>query len=238
VFIIFKTMAANTPTKRLGKNGSFVSALGFGIMGLSAFYGEVADDETRFKVLDRAYELGQTFWDTSDYYGDNEELIGKWFARTGKRDEIFLATKFGFGSDYNAGVRSDAEFVKEACDRSLKRLGVETIDLYYAHRLDGKTPVEDTIEAMVELKKYLSLPPITNNVKLTYTGLGRLSTWVSPRYRTSRSAEPVAYTIFLLSKWNTAHLPSISRTQKQVAFRLAANSVSPSSATVPRVAVS
>ena len=105
------------PTRALGRNGPQVAAMGFGLMvqspqpntlgaweaacadpslqGLSAFYGSKMPDEERFKVLDRALELGETFWDTSDLYGDNEDLIGNWFRRTGNRDKIFLATKFG-----------------------------------------------------------------------------------------------------------------------------------------------
>lgn len=123
-------------------------------MGLSAFYGKPESDEDRFKILDKAYEMGETFWDSADIYMDSEDLIGKWFERTGKRDNIFLATKFAnIMKDGNRMVRSDPEYVKEACDKSLKRLGIPTIDLYYCHRLDGKTPVEKTVEAMAQLKK-------------------------------------------------------------------------------------
>ncbi|OBT81265.1 hypothetical protein VE02_10283 [Pseudogymnoascus sp. 03VT05] len=119
-------MPGKLPTRRIGRDGSEVPALGLGTMGLSAYYGTIDDDETRFKFLDRAYELGATFWDTADVYGDSEELIGKWFKRTGKRDEIFLVTK---------------------------KLGVDYIDLYYAHRIDGVTPIEKTMEALVKLKE-------------------------------------------------------------------------------------
>lgn len=148
-------MSAQTTTRSLGKGGPRISALGFGAMGLSAFYGKVEADEERFKILDRAYELGQTHWDSADVYLDSEDLIGKWFKRTGKRDEIFLATKFGntLGPDRTMKIRSDPEYVKEACEKSLKRLGIETIDLYYCHRVDLETPIEKTVEAMAELKK-------------------------------------------------------------------------------------
>lgn len=123
-------------------------------MGLSAFYGKPESDEDRFKVLDRAYEMGERFWDSADIYQDSEDLIGKWFERTGKRDDIFLATKFALvAKDGAMTVRSDPEYIKEACEKSLKRLGIPTIDLYYCHRLDGTTPVEKTIEAMAQLKK-------------------------------------------------------------------------------------
>jgi aryl-alcohol dehydrogenase-like predicted oxidoreductase len=93
----------------------------------------VKSDEERFEVLDHALKIGATNWDTADVYRDSEELLGKWFKRTGKRDEIFLATKFGFSGGIE-GVRGDPEFVKERCESSLKRLGVETIDLLYVHR--------------------------------------------------------------------------------------------------------
>ncbi len=125
-------------------------------MGLSAFYGQAESDEARFKVLDQAYELGETFWDSADMYQDNEDLVGKWFARTGKRNEIFLATKFANKSlgDGKRMVDSSPEYAREACEKSLKRLGTECIDLYYCHRVDKKTPIEKTVEAMAELKKY------------------------------------------------------------------------------------
>lgn len=124
------------------------------IAGLSGFYGVTESDEDRFKILDKAYEMGETFWDSADVYLDNEDLIGKWFKRTGKRDEIFVATKFAISwKDGQPSRRSDPVYVKEACEKSLKRLGVPTIDLYYCHRLDGVTPIEKTVQAMAELKK-------------------------------------------------------------------------------------
>jgi aryl-alcohol dehydrogenase-like predicted oxidoreductase len=130
---------AAMPKRQLGKDGPHVSALGFGVMGLSAYYGKADPDEDRYKVLDRALELGITLWDSADVYGDSEELLGRWFARTGKRDEVFLATKFAMvrKDDGGLGVRSDPEYVKQACERSLKRLGVPHIDLYYCHRCVG-----------------------------------------------------------------------------------------------------
>jgi aryl-alcohol dehydrogenase-like predicted oxidoreductase len=151
-------MPPQLPTRKLGKNGPLVPAMGFGLMGLSAFYGQPESDEDRFKVLDRAYELGETFWDSADIYQDSEDLVGKWFARTGKRNEIFLATKFAhrhIGDEKRRMVDTSPEYAKEACEKSLKRLGVEYIDLYYCHRVDKKTPIEKTIEAMAELKKYV-----------------------------------------------------------------------------------
>ncbi|KAI9841660.1 MAG: hypothetical protein M1837_000454, partial [Sclerophora amabilis] len=114
------------PTRQLGKNGPQVTALGFGAMGLSAFYGQAESDEERFKILDRAFELGEVFWDSADVYMDNEDLIGKWFKRTGKRDQIFFATKFAnfVDAEGNRAIRSDPEYVKEACEKSLRRLGI------------------------------------------------------------------------------------------------------------------
>ena len=153
-------MQAQLPTRKLGKNGPEVTALGLGLMGISAFYGAPQPDSDRFAVLDRAYELGQTNWDSADIYADSEELVGKWFARTGKRAEIFIATKFankrsGEGNTLKMSVDSSPEYAKVACERSLKRLGIKTIDLYYCHRVDKKTPIEKTVEAMVELKKWV-----------------------------------------------------------------------------------
>jgi aryl-alcohol dehydrogenase-like predicted oxidoreductase len=124
-------------------------------MGLSSGYGKVGDNTERFKVLDHALLRGSTFWDTSDIYADNEDLLGAWFKHSGKRDQIFLCTKFGvfIGADGKPSIRSDKAYVKEACDKSLKRLGVNKIDLYYCHRVDMKTPIEETVTAMAELKK-------------------------------------------------------------------------------------
>jgi len=148
-------MAKSVLTPQLGKNGPKVSALGFGTMGLSASYGKIELDEDRFKVLDKALELGATFWDTSDAYGDSEDLLRRWFERTGNRSKIFLATKFGVTRlpDSSNTVKSDAVYVKEACKKSLKRLGVDKIDLYYCHRVDKMTPIEETVQAMAELLK-------------------------------------------------------------------------------------
>ncbi|KAF3397430.1 Aldo-keto reductase yakc [NADP] [Talaromyces pinophilus] len=159
----------NVPLRRLGKNGPQVPALGLGLMGMTwNFYGNTPSDEERFAVLDRAVEIGATSWDTSDLYGDGEELLGKWFKRTGKRDKIFLATKFAFvkGSP-NFAVDSSAAYCKKACAESLKLLGTDYIDLYYLHRPNPNTPIEETVRAMAELKaegkiKYLGLSEVTS----------------------------------------------------------------------------
>jgi aryl-alcohol dehydrogenase-like predicted oxidoreductase len=137
-------------------------------MGLSAYYFPAAPDEERLHFLDYVYRSGVHNWDTSDVYGDSEELLGKWFAKTGKRNDIFLATKGGAGVDEEgkALVRSDPGYIKEACNRSLKKLGVAHVDMYYIHRLDKVTPIEKTIAAMVELK---------NDGKIHYLGLSECS---------------------------------------------------------------
>ncbi|KAM0424545.1 hypothetical protein ACHAPT_010261 [Fusarium lateritium] len=143
---------ASLPTRKLGKNGPEVAAVGLGLMGLSAYYGSPGSDEERLAFLDDAWELGSTNWDTSDLYGDSEILLGKWFAlHPERRSDIFLATKFGA---INATTTdSSPEYARRALDKSLERLGVECIDLYYVNRIDGKTPIEKTIKVLVELKK-------------------------------------------------------------------------------------
>jgi len=142
--------------RSLGTRGLTVSAQGLGCMGMSEFYGST-DDKESLATIDRALELGIDFLDTADVYGPykNEELVGK--AIKGRRDKFIIATKFGIVRDPNnaaaRGVSGKPEYVRKCCEASLKRLGIETIDLYYQHRVDPETPIEETVGAMAELVK-------------------------------------------------------------------------------------
>jgi aryl-alcohol dehydrogenase-like predicted oxidoreductase len=155
-------------TRKLGRSGLTVSALGLGCMGMSNVYG-AADEKESIATIHRAIELGVTFIDTADVYGGghNEELVGR--ALKGKRDKVVLATKFGNQFDKSGQwlpVKGKPEYVRASIEGSLKRLGVDVIDLYYQHRVDPETPIEDTVGAMAELVK---------QGKVRYLGLSEAS---------------------------------------------------------------
>ncbi|KAJ7730374.1 NADP-dependent oxidoreductase domain-containing protein [Mycena maculata] len=142
--------AKQFPTRQLGK-GPFVSSLGFGTAGLGDVYYGQTDKAEAFKTLSRAADLGITFWDSADIYGNAEEVLGEWFSQSGRRAEIFLATKFGardMRTDSGIKACSDPSYIAYAFERSLENLKTEWIDLYYQHRVDPDVPIEIVLETL------------------------------------------------------------------------------------------
>jgi aryl-alcohol dehydrogenase-like predicted oxidoreductase len=202
-------------TRRLGANGPAVSALGLGCMGMSAFYGS-GDDVESAATIERALELGCTFLDTSDVYGPhtNEVLVGRTIA--GRRDEVFLATKFGIKVDPDDPARrlidGSASYVHAACDASLRRLGVDHIDLYYQHRVDPATPIEETVGAMAEL---------VAAGKVRHLGLSEAS---AATIRRAHSVHPIAAVQSEYSLWTRDPEEQVLPTLRELGISLVAYS--------------
>ena len=186
-------------TRKLGKDGPEIPAIGLGCMGMAGWYGE-RDDERSMATLDRSLELGVTMFDTADVYGagENEEFVGKWL--NGKRERVFLATKcgntFGAGGVPAGIVDGRPEYIRAACDASLRRLGIDVIDLYYLHRIDRDVPIEDSMGAFAELR---------DAGKIRYIGISEASVESIARAAKEVSVAALQSELSLWTRDNEAH---------------------------------
>lgn len=199
---------------RLGKSELKVSSIGLGCMGMSAFYGE-RDDAESLRTLSRSLDLGVNFWDTADAYGPhkNEELLSSMLRE--HRDDVVLATKFGFVPGASGGgpqVNGKPDYVRKACEGSLRRLGVKTIDLYYLHRLDPHTPIEETVGAMAEL---------VQEGKVRYLGLSEVS---SATLRRANAVHPITAVQSEYSMWTRDPEDAVLKTCRELGIAFVAYS--------------
>src|ERR671933_2355609 len=200
--------------RKLGQQGLEVSEIGLGCMGMSEFYGD-ADEKEAIATIQRALDIGVTFLDTADMYGSgaNERLVGR--AIEGRRDEVVLATKFGNVRGPNGerlGIRGDAEYVRQACDASLERLGVDHIDLYYQHRVDPDVEIEETVGAMKEL---------VEAGKVRYLGLSEAG---PDTIRRAHEVHPISALQSEYSLWSRDIEPEIIPTIRELGIGLVAYS--------------
>jgi aryl-alcohol dehydrogenase-like predicted oxidoreductase len=203
-------------TRTLGPHGPQVSEIGLGCMGMSAFYGTADEGEAR-ATIERALQLGCNFLDTSDMYGPytNEQLLGS--AIAARRDDVFLATKFGIklveeGNLIDRVIDGSAAYVRDACDASLQRLGTDHIDLYYQHRVDPDTPIEETVAAMAEL---------VQAGKVRYIGLSEAS---AATIRRAHAVHPITAVQTEYSLWTRDVEEEILPTLRELGIALVAYS--------------
>ncbi|MCB2200834.1 aldo/keto reductase [bacterium] len=201
-------------TRKLGDNGPAVSAIGLGCMGMSEFYGP-GDEAESLATMERAVDLGVTFFDTADMYGmgENEKLVGKFLK--GNRHLVFLATKFGVVREpgtSNRGLDGSPDYLKAACNRSLQRLGIDTIDLYYQHRVDPTVPIEETVGAMAEL---------VQEGKVRHLGLSEAS---SETIRRAHKVHPIAAVQTEYSLWTRDVEDDNLKTMRELGIALVAYS--------------